>query len=89
VLSADPDEVVCGACHADPRLPTVSLEAVTDSRPAYVVSRGDPARIAGRAVTDSEAERIAKAIDNSTVPEGIGEAVLQVCGYPAELNEPR
>lgn len=88
VLSADPDQAVCEACHADPRLPTVSLAAVSDSRPVYVVSRGDLARIAGREVTDGEAARIARAIGNSTASEAIGEAVVQVCGYPAEPGEP-
>jgi predicted CXXCH cytochrome family protein len=87
VLAADPDQAVCGACHADPRLPTVSLAAVSDSRPVYVVSRGDLARIAGREVTDTEAARIAGAIGNSTASEAIGDAVVQVCGYPAEPDE--
>jgi hypothetical protein len=89
VLSGDPDQGVCEACHADPRLPTVSLAVVSDSRPAYVVSHGDLARIAGREVTDSEAARIVKAIDNSTASEAIGEAIAQVCGYPAEPDESR
>jgi hypothetical protein len=84
VLSADPDQQVCEACHADPRLPTVSLAAVNDDRPAYVVSRGDLARIAGREVTDSEVARILKAIDYSTAMAAIGDAVWQVCGSPAE-----
>jgi hypothetical protein len=82
VLSADPDQAVCEACNADPRLPTVSLATVSDDRPVYVVSRGDLARMAGRAVTDGEAARIAKAIDNSTAMEAIGDAVWQVCGVP-------
>jgi hypothetical protein len=87
VLSGDPDQVVCAACHADPRVPTVSLAVVTDSRPAYVVSRGDLARIAGREVTDGEAKRIVKAIDNGAASEAIGEAVWQVCGPPAEPDQ--
>jgi hypothetical protein len=87
VLAADPDQVVCEACHADPRLPTVSLAAVSDSRPAYVLTRGDLARIAGREVTGHEAARIAKAIGNSTAPDAIGDAVWQVCGSPAEPEE--
>lgn len=89
VLSADPDQVVCGACHADRHLATVSLAAVNDSRPVYVLSRGDLARIAGREVTGRDAARIAKAIGNSTVSEAIADAVWQVCGYPAEPDEPR
>lgn len=89
VLSADPDQVVCGTCHADPRLATVSLAAVNDSRPVYVLSRGDLVRIAGQEVTDRDAARIAKAIDNSTVSEAIADAVWQVCGYQAERDEPR
>ena len=39
VLAADPDQAVCGACHADPRLPTVSL-AVGHRQPPRV--RGKP-----------------------------------------------
>jgi hypothetical protein len=89
VLSADPDQAVCGTCHADPRLATLSLAAVNDSRPVYVLSRGDLARIAGQEVTDRDAARIAKAIDNSTVSEALADAVWQVCGYLAEPDEPR
>jgi hypothetical protein len=89
VLSADPDQVVCEACHADPRLPTVSLAAVNDGRPVYVVSRGDLARLAGREVTDSEAARIARAIGNSTASEAIGDAVWQVCGPPGTGDRTR
>lgn len=40
-------------------------------------------------VTGRDAARIAKAIDNSTVSEAIADAVWQVCGYPAEPDEPR
>lgn len=80
VLAADPDLAVCEACHADLRLPTVSFAVVSDSRPAYVVSRGDLARFAGRELTDSEVARVAKNIDNSTASEVIGDAVWQVCG---------
>lgn len=84
VLSADPDQEVCEPCHADPRVPTVSRAVVGDDRPAYVVSRGDLARDAGREVTDSEVDRILAAIDNGTAPEAISDAVWQVCGSPAE-----
>ena len=84
VLSADPDQEVCEACHANPRVPTISHAVVSDDRPAYVVSRGDLARIAGREVNDSEVARILKTIENSTAMEAIGEAARQVCGSPPE-----
>lgn len=87
VLAADPDQAVCEACHANRRLPTVSLAAVSDTRPVYVVSRGDLARLAGRELADSEVARVVKAIDNSTAFHAIGDAVGQVCGYPDELDE--
>jgi hypothetical protein len=87
VLSADPDQAVCEACHADPRLPTVSLAAVSDTRPVWVVSRGDIARMAGRQVSDEEAGRVARGIEHSTAQDAVADAVLQVCGYPPGSDE--
>lgn len=87
VLSADPDQAVCESCHTDPRLPTVSLAVVNDSRPVYVVSRGDLARIAGREATDEEARRTARAIEHSTAKDAVGDAVFQVCGYPSGAED--
>jgi hypothetical protein len=86
-LSADPDVLVCETCHADPRVPTVALAVLADDRPAWVISRGDLAGMAGRAVTDAEVARIAKAIGYSTATEAVGDAVAQVCGYPEEAGE--
>ena len=41
VLSADPDQEVCEACHANPRVPTISHAVVSDDRPGV---RGEPGR---------------------------------------------
>jgi hypothetical protein len=86
-LSGDPDQLVCAACHADEQVPTVALSVLADDRPAWTVTRGDLARLAGRALTDAELAPVVKAIGNSTAFEAIADAVIQVCGYPPAADD--
>lgn len=86
VLGSDNDTRLCARCHADPRVPTISLAALADQTPVYVVTRADLARMAWRDVTDEEAARIAEAIGHSTAGEAVGDAVFAVCGSPPGLD---
>lgn len=78
-LSADPGQEVCGACELDPDIVTFPLAALDDDREVWVVTRGDAAWLAGRAVTDAEADRLAAAIGDATA-DTVACAVALVCG---------
>lgn len=54
---------------------------------AWRITYADLDLIAGREVTDDEAERIADCIDNSTASESIAAAVEQVCGLPDDDDD--
>lgn len=75
--------LVCADCHLNPRVPTVSLAALGDCRPVYVLARGDITRLAGHEVTDEEAERVKNAL---ALQEAVNSAVEQVCGFPEEYD---
>ena len=73
----------CADCHANAGYPTMDLAVVLDERPAYVVSIGDLARLAGRPVTDAEARQVADAL---SIADALYDAVAQVCGLPDEFD---
>lgn len=50
------------------------------SDPIFTYTREQAEIRAGRAITDDEAERIARAVEHSTVYEAIDGAIEQVCG---------
>lgn len=87
-LGSDTDTQVCAACHANPAIPTVSLAALADETPVYVITRGDLAEMAWRDVTDEEAKIIGGAIVDSNVRRSIADVVSAVCGpHPAFAEE--
>lgn len=87
-LGSDNDTQVCAACHANPGIPTVSLDALADETPVYVITRGDLAEMAWRDVTDQEAKIISGAIVDSGVRRSVSDIVAGVCGpHPAFAEE--
>ncbi len=87
-LGSDNDTQVCAACHANPGIPTVSLAALADETPVYVITRGDLVEMAWRDVTDQEAKIISGAIVDSGVRRSISDVVSAVCGpHPAFAEE--
>jgi hypothetical protein len=79
-LGSDTDTYVCAKCHDDPRIPTVSLVALRDETPVYVITRGDLTEMAWRDVTGQEASVIAGAIVDSGVRRSVSDVVNAVCG---------
>lgn len=65
---------------------TDALAALPGGDVLYSITRADVEDLAGRSVTDTEAERIARAIEHSTVGECVAAAVEQVVGVD-ELDE--
>lgn len=55
--------------------------------PVWYVPRDAVEEMAGREITDEEATRIGRAIENSTVGECVSAAVEQVCGLPPDDDE--
>jgi hypothetical protein len=82
VLRIDAERGVCEDCHASPRVPTVAVAALCDDREVLTVTRGDVARLAGRAVTDDEAARVAAAVQGCALASALANAVGIVCGLP-------
>ena len=78
-LSADPGQEVCEACELEPGLVTFPLAALADDREVWTVTRGDVVWLAGREVTDLEADRLAAAIGDATADTVAG-VVAVVCG---------
>lgn len=78
-LSSDPGQEVCAACELDPDIVTFPLAVLDDDREVWVVTRGDAAWLAGRAVTDDEAGRLAAVIGDATA-DTVACAVALVCG---------
>jgi hypothetical protein len=84
VLGSDNDVQVCQECHDNPLIPTVSMSALADERPVYVITRGDLAEMAWRDVTDAEVEFITRALEDSPVRRAVGDIVGGVLGaHPA------
>ena len=73
---------MCEACQLDPDVRTFPLAALADDREVLVITRGDLAWLAGRAVTDCEAARLAAAIGDTTAGT-VARLVQSVCGLTA------
>lgn len=58
-----------------------------DTEVVWQLHRGKLDEIAGRQVTDEEAERIAEALEFSSIPEALDNVVESVCGFPPDEDE--
>jgi hypothetical protein len=88
VLGSDTDAQVCADCHANPGIPTISLAALADETPVYVIARSDLAEMAWRDVTDEEVRLITGAITDSGIRRAVGDIVNGVLGpHPAFSEE--
>jgi hypothetical protein len=74
--------------HADPDIQHGAEEdALAGDGPReilFTVTRELASEIAGREITDDEADRLVKALPFSSIPDAVSEVVSAVCGYPDE-----
>lgn len=87
-LGSDTEMQVCADCHANPKIPTVSLAALADETPVYVITRADLAEMAWRDVGEDETKIIGKAITDSGIRRAVSDIVAGVVGpHPAFAEE--